>query len=49
MYESIRKPRADRVALCSRLATEDIRERIGFSSLVSGSRNVRGHRPPIKA
>ncbi|KAG7527658.1 hypothetical protein FFLO_06720 [Filobasidium floriforme] len=33
MYESIRKPRADRVALCSRLATEDIRERIGFSSL----------------
>jgi salicylate hydroxylase len=35
MYEKIRKPRAERVQYCSYLATEDIRERIGFSSLVS--------------
>jgi 2-polyprenyl-6-methoxyphenol hydroxylase-like FAD-dependent oxidoreductase len=34
-YQELRKPRADRVAYCSALATEDIRERIGFSSLVS--------------
>ncbi|WVQ78499.1 hypothetical protein IAT38_000585 [Cryptococcus sp. DSM 104549] len=33
MYEKIRKPRAERVQYCSYLATEDIRERIGFSSL----------------
>ncbi|KAK8858797.1 hypothetical protein IAR55_003027 [Kwoniella newhampshirensis] len=33
MYEKIRKPRAERVQYCSFLATEDIRERIGFSSL----------------
>lgn len=35
MYEQIRKSRAERVQYCSVLATEDIRERIGFSSLVS--------------
>ncbi|TRM64901.1 hypothetical protein BD626DRAFT_567760 [Schizophyllum amplum] len=33
MYEKIRKPRASRVQMASRLATDDINERIGFTSL----------------
>ncbi|KAL1658529.1 hypothetical protein GGF50DRAFT_108483 [Schizophyllum commune] len=33
MYERIRKPRATRVQTASRLATDDINERIGFTSL----------------
>lgn len=41
MYEKIRKPRAERVQHRSYLATEDIRERIGFSSLVSTSSRFR--------
>ncbi|RSH95522.1 hypothetical protein EHS25_000614 [Saitozyma podzolica] len=46
MYEKIRKPRAERVQYCSYLATEDIRERIGFSSL-PGSK-TQGSVKPVK-
>ncbi|ORY25836.1 hypothetical protein BCR39DRAFT_485094 [Naematelia encephala] len=44
MYEKIRKPRAERVQYCSFLATEDIRERIGFSSL-PGSKTLGAIKP----